>query len=77
MGKAAGEGVFLTAYDQYFPVPERISGDHELRRARSDSAFRPVVYDDDLLTWGGVPVWMVTLVAALSAAAVCVGRWLR
>lgn len=77
VGKGAREGVFLTAYDQYFPVPERISGDHELRRARSDSAFRPVVYDDDLLTWGGVPAWMVTLVAALSAVAVCVRRWSR
>ncbi|MFC4496961.1 DUF2330 domain-containing protein [Streptomyces ovatisporus] len=66
-GGAAQEDVFLTAYDQYFPVPGRISGDHELRRARSDSAFRTVVYDDQLLTWGGVPAWLVTAGVVLFA----------
>ncbi|HEV7625781.1 MAG TPA: DUF2330 domain-containing protein [Streptomyces sp.] len=76
-GGAAEKGVFLTVYNQYFPVPERISGDHQLRRAHSDSAFRPVIDDDDLLTWGGVPAWVVTLLAALAAVAVCVRRWSR
>jgi hypothetical protein len=57
--------VFLTALAQDFPHPERISGDHELRRAEADTPYRAVEYDDELLTWGGVPAWIAASLAAL------------
>ncbi|MDG9704911.1 DUF2330 domain-containing protein [Streptomyces sp. DH37] len=76
-GEADGE-VFLTALAQDFPHPERISGDHELRRAEADTPYRAVEYDDELLTWGGVPAWIATslavLVLPLAAAAGLVRR---
>ncbi|MFJ1673802.1 DUF2330 domain-containing protein [Streptomyces sp. NPDC088251] len=65
-----GEPVFVTAIEQSFPRPERIDGDHELRAADTDNPYRTVVYTDRLLTAGGVPVWLLSLLgAALSAAA--------
>ncbi|MFD4140352.1 DUF2330 domain-containing protein [Streptomyces sp. NPDC058572] len=63
---------FLTAFEQDFPRPERINGDHELRAADSDASFRRVVYDDELLTVAGMPVWLMTLGAAVAAAATAV-----
>ncbi|RAJ64836.1 uncharacterized protein DUF2330 [Streptomyces sp. KhCrAH-43] len=62
--------VFVTAIDQYFPSPERIDGDHELRATAEDTPYRTVVYRDTLLTWGGMPVWL--LVPLGGAAAVVV-----
>ncbi|MEU1278972.1 DUF2330 domain-containing protein [Streptomyces sp. NPDC005805] len=56
-----GQERFLTVLDQDFPAPERIDGDHELRRAAADTAYREVVYEDELLTVGGVPAWLLTL----------------
>jgi len=53
--------VFVTAIDQYFPSPERIDGDHELRATAEDTPYRTVVYRDTLLTWGGMPAWLLTL----------------
>ncbi|MEN8655162.1 DUF2330 domain-containing protein [Streptomyces sp. 21So2-11] len=55
-----GDGAFLTAVDQSFPQPERITGDHRFRPAEADTAFRKVVYDPVLWTAGGVPVWLMT-----------------
>ncbi|MGW6973107.1 DUF2330 domain-containing protein [Streptomyces sp. NPDC054952] len=57
--------VFLTAIDQRFPDPSRIDGDHELRATAKDTPFRQVVYRDELLTAGGVPVWLPTVAGAL------------
>jgi len=73
---AGGEDLFLTALTQDFPHPERISGDHELRRARADTPYRAVEHDDELLTWGGVPAWILTLLA-VPAALLAVGAVLR
>lgn len=56
-----GKPVFLTAIDQYFPSPERIDGDHELRATAEDTPYRTVRYRDALLTWGGMPAWLLTL----------------
>ncbi|WP_432011594.1 DUF2330 domain-containing protein [Streptomyces cucumeris] len=75
----AGRRMFLTSFRQEFPRPERISGDHELRRAARDSAYQRVRYHDTLLTAGGVPVWLLTvgggvLVAAGGLVAVVRGR---
>ncbi|MDT0445765.1 DUF2330 domain-containing protein [Streptomyces johnsoniae] len=56
---AAGPA-FLTVLDQEFPRPELIDGDHVLRRTAEDTEYRPVIYEDRLLTWGGVPAWIVT-----------------
>ncbi|MEU9234806.1 DUF2330 domain-containing protein [Streptomyces subrutilus] len=65
-----GEPVFLTAIDQRFPEPGRIDADHELRAAARDTPYRRVVHRDELLTVGdGVPVWLLTVSAALVAAA--------
>lgn len=54
-------GAFLTAIDQRFPHPERISGDHELRRAAADTPYRRVHYTDVLMKAGGVPVWILVV----------------
>ncbi|MDQ0580714.1 DUF2330 domain-containing protein [Streptomyces rishiriensis] len=72
---------FLTAVAQEFPRPSRISGDHELRRAATDTAYRQVIYEDRLLALAGVPVWLLTVVGGLvvlNTVAVVVGiRWGR
>nr|WP_258054705.1 DUF2330 domain-containing protein [Streptomyces sp. Ru71] len=60
---------YLTALDQEFPVPSRISGDHELRRAPSDRAYREVIYDYHLREIAGLPAWLLTTGAALTALA--------
>ncbi|MCQ9133972.1 DUF2330 domain-containing protein [Streptomyces sp. IBSBF 2807] len=72
---------FLTAVAQEFPHPSDITGDHELRRAAADTAFRQAVYEDRLLVTAGIPVWLLTLAGALlvlNAVAVVLGvRWGR
>ncbi|MET7615477.1 DUF2330 domain-containing protein [Streptomyces sp. NPDC005408] len=71
----AGSGeTFLTALDQSFPEPKRIDGDHELRASDADTPFRRVVYEDELLTAGGVPVWLLTVGGSL-AVLVGAGVW--
>lgn len=65
---AGAEPVFLTAIDQSFPVPSRIDGDHELRAAAGDAPYRRVEYTGELLTAGGVPVWILTLGGVLVIA---------
>ncbi|MFJ8078537.1 DUF2330 domain-containing protein [Streptomyces sp. NPDC096176] len=62
-----GEERFLTALDQHFSEPARIDGDHELTPTAQDTPFRRAVYDDDLLTVGGVPVWLLTVGGAAVA----------
>ncbi len=65
-----GEPVFLTAIDQRFPEPGRIDADHELRATSQDTPYRRVVYRGELLTVGdGIPVWLLTVSAALVALA--------
>lgn len=56
-----GRPVFVTAIDQSFPRPELIDGDHELRAAGADTAYRTTYYRDALLTVGGVPAWVLSL----------------
>ncbi|WP_420707165.1 DUF2330 domain-containing protein [Streptomyces sp. NRRL S-1448] len=56
---------FLTAIDQSFPQPHRITGDHELRRTAHDTPFRRVRYEYALLTVAGVPAWIVTVAGTL------------
>lgn len=72
---------YLTAFAQDFPEPHRISGDHHLRRTATDEAFRQVRYDDELLAWGGVPAWLISVgvpfVAAVLVAALLVLRAVR
>ncbi|HET6859871.1 MAG TPA: DUF2330 domain-containing protein [Streptomyces sp.] len=72
-----GDGAFLTAVDQRFPQPERITGDHRLRQAAADTPFRRVVYDPVLWTVGGVPLWLLTVggvLLALTAGALLLVR---
>lgn len=59
--------VFLTAIEQSFPQPERIHGDHQLRAAAADTPYRTKVYENQLLTVGGIPVWVLSLLAAVVA----------
>lgn len=56
-----GKPVFVTAIDQSFPQPELIDGDHELRAAAADTPYRTTYYRDKLLTVGGVPAWVLSL----------------
>lgn len=59
---------FLTAIGQEFPYPERISDDHELRRATADDTFRQVVYEDRLRTVAGLPAWLLTVTGGIALA---------
>ncbi len=63
---------FLTALEQEFPRPDRINGDHVLRAAEQDTPFRRVVYEDELLTFGGFPVWLLTVGGGLALVTVIV-----
>lgn len=59
---------FLTAIGQEFPHPERISGDHVLRRAPADDTFQQVIHEDRLRTVAGIPAWLLTVTGALTLA---------
>ncbi|MEU6085705.1 DUF2330 domain-containing protein [Streptomyces sp. NPDC047085] len=72
LGKPAGalgamaEGTpYLTALTQEFPYPDRISGDHELRRTAADTPVRQVIYDDELREVAGIPAWLLTVGGAV------------
>ncbi|WP_416984624.1 DUF2330 domain-containing protein [Streptomyces sp. T028] len=68
LGELAEGTPFLTAVAQEFPRPSAISGDHELRQAPADTAFRQVIYEDRLLRVLGVPAWLVTVIGGLTVA---------
>lgn len=68
LAELAAGAPFLTAIGQEFPSPERISGDHVLRRAVADDTFRQVIHEDRLRTLAGVPLWLLTVTTALVAA---------
>ncbi len=61
-----GDERFLTALEQAFPQPERIDADHVLRRTPQDTPYRRVVYENALLTVGGVPAWLLTFGGGLA-----------
>ncbi|WP_371797327.1 DUF2330 domain-containing protein [Streptomyces sp. NBC_01718] len=67
---AAGRPVFITAIEQSFPRPELIDGDHELHAAAADTSYRTMTYRGELLTVGGVPAWVLTVLGAVLVAAV-------
>ncbi|TJZ56105.1 DUF2330 domain-containing protein [Streptomyces piniterrae] len=76
----AGHGTpFMTAIDQTFAQPERISGDHELRRVAGDTPYQRVTYTYSLLKVWGMPAWILVLggVSVLAWAAVAVIVMLR
>ncbi|MEV0372017.1 DUF2330 domain-containing protein [Streptomyces sp. NPDC050636] len=76
----AGDGTtFMTAIDQQFPQPQRISGDHELRRVAGDSPYQRVTYRYSLLKVGGMPAWILAVggVFALAGVVAVVMVWLR
>ncbi|MFD3660671.1 DUF2330 domain-containing protein [Streptomyces sp. NPDC058659] len=54
-----GRPTHLTVLEQRFPHPDRIDDDHHLRTV-ADTPYREVVYNDRLLTVGGVPAWLAT-----------------
>lgn len=61
-GDLAADGTtFMTAIDQRFPQPERISGDHELRRVAGDTPYQRVTYQYSLLKVGGMPAWILAV----------------
>lgn len=81
LGDLTGGGTdFLTAVEQSFPQPERISGDHTLRRTAADGTYRKVIYVDEMQTLWGMPEWLVWFgfgMAALAIKAVAVAIVLR
>ncbi|MFE0672530.1 DUF2330 domain-containing protein [Streptomyces sp. NPDC058867] len=76
LGELAAGAPYLTAIGQEFPYPERISGDHLLRRAATDDPFRQVIHEDRLRTVAGVPVWLPTAAGALAAGVAAVSAFL-
>ncbi|MGW0839012.1 DUF2330 domain-containing protein [Streptomyces sp. NPDC002787] len=71
---------FLTAVEQDFPRPERISGDHALRRAAADDTYREVIYVDEMWTVWGIPGWLLSFgigIAVLAIKAVAVAIVLK
>ncbi|WRZ54847.1 DUF2330 domain-containing protein [Streptomyces sp. NBC_01314] len=76
LGDLTGGGTdFLTAVEQSFPQPGRISGDHTLRQAAADDTYRKVIYVDEMQTLWGMPEWLVWFgigIAALAIKAVAV-----
>ncbi|MCI3270033.1 DUF2330 domain-containing protein [Streptomyces cylindrosporus] len=68
LAELAAGAPFLTAIGQEFPTPSAISGDHVLRRASADTAFRQVIYEDHLRLVAGVPAWLLTVVGVLAGA---------
>ncbi|UUU21645.1 DUF2330 domain-containing protein [Streptomyces sp. DSM 40750] len=71
---------FLTAVQQDFPQPERISGDHTLRRTAADDTYRKVIYVDEMWTVWGIPGWLLSFgigIAVLAIKAVAVAIVLR
>lgn len=58
---------FLTAVDQEFPQPARISGDHLLRRTATDATFQQVIYEERLREVAGIPAWLLTVVGGPAA----------
>ncbi|EKX68614.1 hypothetical protein STRIP9103_02668 [Streptomyces ipomoeae 91-03] len=74
---SGGRTDYLTAFEQNFPQPERISGDHTLRRAATDEPYRKVIYVDEMWTVGGIPGWLLSFgigmgVLAVKAVAVAI-----
>ncbi|MDX3225643.1 DUF2330 domain-containing protein [Streptomyces sp. ME19-01-6] len=67
LAELAGRRMFLTGFEQSFPRPELINGDHELRRAEKDGTYQRVTYDHKLLTIGGIPAWLLTVGGGLLA----------
>ncbi|MFF2204517.1 DUF2330 domain-containing protein [Streptomyces sp. NPDC058145] len=78
LGRLAAGTPYLTALNQRFPEPARISGDHELRRAAADTPVQQVFYEDRLREVAGIPAWLLTvgggLLSALTAAALLAVR---
>ncbi|GGU52128.1 hypothetical protein GCM10010211_15650 [Streptomyces albospinus] len=72
---------FLTALDQSFPEPRRISGDHEFRRTAADTPYQRVTYAYSLLEVGGIPLWIPTVggvpLLLVAATALAVGHHAR
>ncbi|MER5790353.1 DUF2330 domain-containing protein [Streptomyces sp. NPDC001980] len=65
LGELAAGTPYLTAIGQEFPYPSRISADHVLRKAASDTPFQQVVYEDRLREVAGIPAWLLTVGGAL------------
>ncbi|MCF2533743.1 DUF2330 domain-containing protein [Yinghuangia soli] len=65
-GNAAAS--YLTAMTRRLPAPATITGDFEFRAAASDKEFQRVDYTDELLTVGGVPVWLLVVLGPVAAA---------
>ncbi|GAA4953140.1 DUF2330 domain-containing protein [Yinghuangia aomiensis] len=60
-----GPAVFLTAMRNELSRPAAITGDYEFRAAPADERYQRVRYHDELLTIGGVPAWIATVLAVL------------
>ncbi|MGA4545877.1 DUF2330 domain-containing protein [Uniformispora flossi] len=60
-----GPAVFLTAMNNELSRPSAITGDYEFRAAPADERYQRVRYHDELLTIGGVPAWIATVLAVL------------
>lgn len=64
-----GSAVFLTAMRNELSRPSAITGDYEFRAAPADERYQRVRYHDELLTIGGVPAWLATVLAVLLVVA--------
>ncbi|WTW94219.1 DUF2330 domain-containing protein [Streptomycetaceae bacterium NBC_01309] len=74
---ASGAQPYLTAMTRPLPKPSTITADFEFRAAPSDKHFQRVDYTDELLTVGGVPVWLVVFFGPLLLLGVGLVVWAR
>ncbi|MDI2126399.1 DUF2330 domain-containing protein [Yinghuangia seranimata] len=60
-GEGLGAAPYLTAMARDLSAPSTITGDFEFRPAAKDTRYHRVKYRDELLTVGGVPVWLMSV----------------
>ncbi|WP_344655287.1 DUF2330 domain-containing protein [Catenulispora subtropica] len=70
---AAGR-MFLTVFDDAFEQPSQITQDYGFSPARSDWVQHPVTYKEELLTFLGIPAYLLVVLALTGIGVVTVVR---
>ena len=74
LASLAGQRMFLTQYDALFDDPSLIDRDYEFAPAKSDVVQRDTYDEERLLTFLGIPVYLIVLAALLAGLVLFVRR---